>query len=64
MIITINTKEDSVEDIKKAIKLLESYITLPKESSNATDSFAAMFGGTEQKKEEDKKDNYPGLIPY
>ena len=67
MKITIDTKEDSHEEIKKAIRMLSSLIGEKEIFSNTPqideqktgDAFSAMFG--QQNQEPDKEDNKPVL---
>jgi len=69
MKITINTKEDSAEEIKKLIKMLSSLIGkeyksedenkgVPEVSEGVFNMFDSS-GETEEKKEEDEKEEKP-----
>lgn len=77
MQISIDTRHDSPEDIKKVIKMLQhlvgehAYTNQPnmfEESSQPTEAtagFANMFGDTASKvAEEPKKKDSPQIIPY
>jgi len=63
MKITIDTKEDSAEDIKKVIKMLSSFIGEDYKKEDKTPEVSEgmfnMFDSSgEEKKEEDEKEEY------
>lgn len=79
MKITIDTKEDSSVEIKKAIELLSALIQHKAKSSNlfeedspssepAGNAFTNLFGNTEGEKKTEKEkaeeEDMPELIPY
>ena len=77
MQISIDTRHDSPEDIKKVIKMLQhlvgehAYTNQPSmfddspQPTESTAGFASMFGDTSSKAaEEPKKKDSPQIIPY
>ncbi len=74
MKITIDTKEDSKEELKKLISLLTALVNEPvysnsndvfeQEGSSGLNAFSAMFGGSSTTESEKKSKDKIEIIPY
>ncbi len=75
MKITIDTKEDSKEEIKKIIQMLSSLLgeevkvnkdLFSAEETGSNDAFVNMFGDNkvEEKKESEEEEDTPSVVSY